>query len=96
MNVEILTRQDLQSAVSELQSALEELGREMRRLREERSSTPSARPVFLRTSEVCELLRCDKKTLARWQRRGLLRPAKVGARLLYREDEVVRLCSATD
>lgn len=94
MNVEILTRQDLQAAVSELHSALEELGKEMRRLREERSATPSARPVFLRTSEVCELLRCDKKTLARWKRIGMLRPAKVGARLLYREDEVIKVCSA--
>lgn len=58
-----------------------------------REAAKSDAPDLLTTNEAADMLRLSPRTLWNWssEGRGLLRPVKVGSRLLWRRSDVERV-----
>lgn len=52
-------------------------------------------PSLLTTDEVAAYLRVSRQTLSLWNRRGILKPAKISKNVLrYKKDDVLRILGA--
>ena len=50
---------------------------------------------MLTSDEVCKEFRTSRPTLWRWTRSGLLHPAKIGTKNVYRRSEIQKLIGGT-
>jgi excisionase family DNA binding protein len=53
--------------------------------------SPSDRMPLLTQGEVGEVLRVTRRTIRRWDAKGILRPIRVGGVTRYRADEITAL-----
>lgn len=72
--------------LDELLTAIEAMLDEKLKLKEAQKS----RPVYLSRQEVADILKITLPTLRDYTRLGWLNSYKIGARVLYKEDEVVK------
>lgn len=80
MQLEILTKSDLQSLRDEIISAI-------------RNINPAPQPAqeFLRSSEVRKILKCSHATLQNLRISGTLKPTKVGGSWYYKASEIYNI-----
>jgi excisionase family DNA binding protein len=53
----------------------------------ERNATPSE---LITIKQACELLQCDKASLWRWEKKGLIKGYRVGKSVRYNKPELLR------
>lgn len=46
--------------------------------------------TYLSTSEICDLLRISRRTLEHYAKAGLVRPRKLGGKLFYAKEEILK------
>ena len=75
---------------SELLQKFAELGQSVNELKEivERGAKAAAPRKYLTRKETANVLRVTLATLARWEKCGILRPKRVGARVFYANADV--------
>lgn len=84
-------------SASELKEAFRQWAAEERAnialsIREARTESKKDRsPKMLTRKETSEILRVSEKTLWEYEKKGLLKPAKVAGRVLYNPDDVAEL-----
>lgn len=87
MNLEILTREDLQAFRIQL----------LRDLRELLSTrAPTSEKIWLKSSEAKKVLKVSSNTLQKLRVRGKLHPAKVGGLLYYSQEEIYELLGQSE
>lgn len=68
--------------VADLKEAFLEWANELKQPEEER---------FLSIDETCQMLKCDKSTLWRWRRDGLIRKRSIGGKVYYLQSDVKKM-----
>ena len=86
MNIEVITKEDLQNFRLQLLSDLKELF----------LSKQTPKREWLRSNEVIKLLKISPGTLQNLRIAGKLRPSKIGGILLYHNADIDKLLNANN
>ncbi len=85
MNVEVITKEDLQALRQQLISDLKAL----------LQFQENSKKEWLRSSEVRNLLKISPGTLQTLRVNGILHPSKIGGIMYYKMEEIERLLNST-
>ena len=61
-------------------------------IREELDISPKTNPpqeAFIKSDEVCRILKVSKVTLTDWRKRGLIKYHKIGSRVFFKRSEIL-------